>query len=333
MSESDFYDDAGDWALLLGDCRERALELPDGAADFVLMDPPFGTIKGCSNIEAWEGGARVDWDDAIPPEELLALVARILRRNGRAVLFCQEPYTTALLTADVPGIPFTSRAIWRKNSPGICLGAKKNLVSYFEDMAIFQRVHPKHDKGRGDPSRDYFRQVVEWIGKTPSEIMKPFGHRRHDHTLRHASEQFLLCGRDLYRELVLAYCLEDMPGFREWEDLAEQSNAYRAELVRTMNEEFPSVFNLPEGAKSKGNVFDYPKESGKSYHPTQKPVALLVDLLETYTRPGDLVVDLTMGSGSTGVACLRTGRRFVGVERDPGFHASALERMQAGVQR
>ena len=54
---------------------------------------------------------------------------------------------------------------------------------------------------------------------------------------------------------------------------------------------------------------------------------------ETYTRPGDLVVDLTMGSGSTGVACLRTGRRFVGVERDPGFHASALERMQAEVRR
>jgi len=64
------------------------------------------------------------------------------------------------------------------------------------------------------------------------------------------------------------------------------------------------------------------------FHPTQKPVALLEDLIQTFSRPGDLVVDFTAGSFSTGVAALRTGRRFVGVERDPGFFEIGVRRLQ-----
>lgn len=326
MIQEDHYHPAGAWCTLFGDCRDRLGELPEGVADLVLIDPPYGTIKGCKNMKSWNDGAAVDWDDAIPPGELLETISRILRPNGKAILFSQEPYTASLITAGHPTVQFGYRAVWRKNSPGICLGAKKALVSYFEDIVIFSRISPKHDKGRGDPSRDYFRGVVEYIGKPPSEIMKPFGHRRHDHTLRHASEQFLLCGRELYRELVERYSLESMPGFLPWDVLNDQSSAYREELVRSMNEDFPSTFNLPEGAKSKGNVFEYAKDAEK-LHPTQKPVALLMDLVETFSRPGDLVVDFTMGSASTGVACHRTGRRFVGVERDPDIYQTGLERL------
>lgn len=62
-------------------------------------------------------------------------------------------------------------------------------------------------------------------------------------------------------------------------------------------------------------------------HPTQKPVALLEYLIRTYTQPGDLVLDNTMGSGSTGVAALNCGRRFIGIERDPGYFAIAKARI------
>lgn len=322
----EYFHDSGNWGAMLGDCRQRLEELPEGSADLVLIDPPYGTIKGCKNMEAWDNGAAVDWDDAIDPAELLGMVARLLRKNGRAVIFCQEPYTSRLVTAVVPGIPFSTRAVWKKNSPGICLGAKKNLVSYFEDMAFFQRIHPKHDFQGMDPSRPYFAQVQAFIGKSLKAINSDAGHRRLEHSFYHGSTQFQLCGEELYLELVARYGLEAMPGFLPWEQLNAQSSAYREELVRSMNEDFPSVFNLPEGAKSKSNVFDYPKDSEK-LHPTQKPVALLVDLLETYTRPGDLVVDFTMGSASTGVACLRSGRRFVGVERDPEIYRTGLERL------
>jgi site-specific DNA-methyltransferase (adenine-specific) len=63
-------------------------------------------------------------------------------------------------------------------------------------------------------------------------------------------------------------------------------------------------------------------------HPTQKPVALMEYLIRTYTNPGETVLDFTMGSGTTGVAAANTGRRFIGIERDPDYFTIASARVQ-----
>ena len=68
-------------------------------------------------------------------------------------------------------------------------------------------------------------------------------------------------------------------------------------------------------------------------HPTQKPVALLEYLIKTHTNEGDLVLDFTMGSGSTGVACLNTNRRFVGIELDEKYFNISKERMRVAVAK
>ena len=68
---------------------------------------------------------------------------------------------------------------------------------------------------------------------------------------------------------------------------------------------------------------------GKPQHPTQKPVALLEYLIRTYTDSGDLVLDNCMGSGSTGVACKNTDRRFIGIEMDTGYYKMAVDRIEA----
>jgi site-specific DNA-methyltransferase (adenine-specific) len=69
--------------------------------------------------------------------------------------------------------------------------------------------------------------------------------------------------------------------------------------------------------------------AGKSLHPTQKPVALMEYLIRTYTNEGETVLDNTMGSGTTGVACARAGRRFVGIERDEAFFEIARKRIES----
>jgi hypothetical protein len=74
------------------------------------------------------------------------------------------------------------------------------------------------------------------------------------------------------------------------------------------------------------SVLDFASE-GRTVHPTQKPVALLEYLIETYTRAGQTVLDNTMGSGSTGVAAVNTGRCFIGIERDPQYFAIAERRI------
>jgi site-specific DNA-methyltransferase (adenine-specific) len=75
--------------------------------------------------------------------------------------------------------------------------------------------------------------------------------------------------------------------------------------------------------------FDYPR-----IHPTQKPVALLEYLIKTYTNKSDTVLDFTMGSGSTGVACLQTNRNFIGIELDKKYYDIAKQRInEAKAQR
>lgn len=75
------------------------------------------------------------------------------------------------------------------------------------------------------------------------------------------------------------------------------------------------------------NIIEF-KKVNKPIHPTQKPVALLEYLIKTYTNEGDLILDFTMGSGSTGVACLNTNRKFIGIELDEKYFNIARERLE-----
>jgi site-specific DNA-methyltransferase (adenine-specific) len=71
--------------------------------------------------------------------------------------------------------------------------------------------------------------------------------------------------------------------------------------------------------------FNYDKDK---IHPTQKPVALFEYLIKTYTNEGETVLDNCMGSGTTGVACLNTGREFIGIEKDDKYFTLASERIE-----
>ena len=82
----------------------------------------------------------------------------------------------------------------------------------------------------------------------------------------------------------------------------------------------------------------YPKDiikfnKDKGYHPTQKPVALLEYLIKTYTNEGEIVLDNCMGSGSTGVACQNTGRKFIGIELDDKYFEISKSRLNEAVEK
>lgn len=73
-----------------------------------------------------------------------------------------------------------------------------------------------------------------------------------------------------------------------------------------------------------GMIKQMPEER---YHPTQKPLSLMIWVLENYTQPGDTILDPFMGSGTTGVACIKTGRNFIGIEKDAGYFKVAEKRL------
>jgi len=85
-------------------------------------------------------------------------------------------------------------------------------------------------------------------------------------------------------------------------------------------ENFQEFTNYPR------SVLEFAGDKGV-VHPTQKPVALMEYLIRTYTNEGDTVLDNTMGSGTTGVACANTGRNFIGIEKDAGYFDIACKRL------
>lgn len=82
-----------------------------------------------------------------------------------------------------------------------------------------------------------------------------------------------------------------------------------------------------DGLRFPGNVLTFPAVQ-RTVHPTQKPVALCEYFIKTYTRPGEVVVDICAGSATTAVAALNTGRRFICFETVPAYYAAATERIR-----
>lgn len=74
-------------------------------------------------------------------------------------------------------------------------------------------------------------------------------------------------------------------------------------------------------------ILDYPNPNNNVMHPTQKPVALMEYLVKTYTNECETVLDFTMGSGTTGVACNNLNRKFIGIEMDENYFQVAKERI------
>jgi site-specific DNA-methyltransferase (adenine-specific) len=100
------------------------------------------------------------------------------------------------------------------------------------------------------------------------------------------------------------------------------------------HKELKGEWLIKQGSRNDNNGYRYPRtnlkianENKKGQHPTQKPVALMEYLIKTYTNENELVLDFTMGSCSTGVACKNTNRNFIGIELDEKYFKIAEDRI------
>lgn len=308
------------------DCLEGMKQIPDGSVDAIICDLPYGTMKGSYKWEkmGWEGNKH-DWDEIIPTDQLFEQYGRVLRRNGVAILFSQEPYTNHLRGYKGTWMEFCYPMIWKKDSFGMSLNAKYAPVSYFEDLNVFVR-RSVNDSEKAHPLRDYSRKVMEYIGKPLKEIQndlirwnipKP---TRVSHFLATDGLQFVLCTEETYNILIERYGIDKMVGFRTWQSLKDEELPFLDKGRR--------VFNLPAGKLIKSNILEYAKDTD-GFHPTQKPVALIADLIRTYSNEGDTILDNCMGSGTTAVACIKEKRHFIGFELNKDYYDKACQRIDA----
>lgn len=299
--------------LYQGDCLIESDKIESGSVDLILTDLPYGTITNAPKNWTVSNESSHKWDFAIEPKKVFDIANRILRKNGKIILFSQEPYTSRLTTEAISNIPFCYRMMWEKNDFANALLCNKAPVSYFEDILVFSKNNPIHDCEFIHPLRLYFKLVMGYIGLNKKQVVGKIGQRA-DHVFRTESSQFGLCTEQTYNELIKVFNIDKMNGFKEFSELLE------------IDKPFKATFNLWQGNKYKSNILKYKKDYN-GFHQTQKPILLLEDLIKTFSNENDLVVDLTMGSGSTGVASVNCGRKFIGIELDEKYFKIAKERI------
>jgi len=327
--------------LFLGDCLVESDKIKSGSVDLILTDLPYGTVKDIRSSPASKttGLQTCEWDIIISTEKIMELANRILRKNGKMILFAQDPFSNELKNKSTSAVPFNYSMIWVKDHFANCLLAKKVPLNYYEDILVFSKnsgIQALFDTENKHPQREYFKNVMGFIGLPKKAIIDKIGQKA-DHTFRIDSTQYGLCTESTYNELIEVFEIDKLEGFKHYSELKnedvlfrkqlrEEKKTQRDEYLKKHNEQYPSTFNLWEGNKYKSNILKYKKDYN-GYHPTQKPVLLLEDLIKTFSNENDLVVDLTMGSGSTGVAALRTGRKFIGIEKDQKYFDIAVRRL------
>ena len=299
--------------IYLGDCLEVSNDIESGSVDLVLTDLPYGTMNT-------DGGRRLGidcWDIVIPTPKIMELANRILRKNGKMVLFAQQPFTTELIYNAIPNLPHSYNMIWEKDHFANCLLAKKAPVSYYEDILVFSK---KHQLKVDNHLRDYMREERRKV--------KEAGYK--DRDLR------IMCGLSLKGGGLLGhYWAKEqwtIPTEKHYTTL-QKTGFFKKPYIELKKDyedykkQFASTFNLWQGKKYKSNILKYKKDYDR-FHPTQKPILLLEDLIKTFSNENDLVVDLTCGSGSTCVAAKNTNRRFIGIEKEKKYYDISVKRLK-----
>jgi len=116
------------------------------------------------------------------------------------------------------------------------------------------------------------------------------------------------------------------PQMTDGEPFGKKTGAAQQSGVTGMHGEFR---NINTGTRYPKQVQQWPVVERGTMHPTQKPVALMEYLIKTYTNEGETVLDFTMGSGTTGVACKSLNRNFIGIELDETYFKVAQDRISA----
>ena len=318
----------GSVTLYNGDCLDVLPTLPDGAVDAVVTDPPYNIGKA-----AWDKiDNYLDWC-----RSWIAEASRVCKRQGAFWCFHSEPDVLVDLSRMIAkhGRPRQNWVTWDKYNENGTHSLKGFLDGYtlvgglrrYQDFAEYVVYHAddgqwtaQSDECRGfifEPLRAYLdgERVRAGVDKIACNVACGFSASLGGMASRHyfSRSQWQLPTPDHYAALRQLFNTQGGDYLRrEYDDLRREYEHLRP------------TFNNPGKVSS---VWQYPPAPANG-HETPKPVELMERIVETTTNPGNTVLDPFMGSGTTGVACVQTGRRFIGVEIDPTYFALSVKRIE-----
>jgi site-specific DNA-methyltransferase (adenine-specific) len=315
------------------DCLEAIREIESNSIDLVLTDPPYNIKKDT-------------WDKWSTQEEYVSWcgqwikqVERVLKDNGSFYWFHNDMMQIIKIMdwiekntnfvfkqfitwnkyfENMKSLGFAKRRLSISQSRNYYNGFTEYILFYtFQDESGLKKV--KHDISNFQSLRSYFKEYQAALGLKIKDINRTLGHRKAEHCFYWGSTQWDLPTKETYKELSTIplkseFIRKEYEELRkEYEELRkeyeEQRYTFEAQLVDTKN------FH---DQKWNNNVWCYdfaPKEK----HLTPKPIPLLENILLHSSKENDTVLDIFMGSGSTGIACKNLKRNFIGIEKNTDY--------------
>ena len=301
--------------LFNGDCLEKMKDLETDSVDLLFCDLPYGQTA-CK------------WDCLIDLELFWKEVNRVCKINAPMFFTCSTKFGVSLINSNPKN--FRYDLVWVKSSPAGFLNAKKMPMKKHEMVYVFYRKLPFYNiadnhthKFLKEPENEVVEYGIMGRAEEPkNEVKEPenedslYG-KTNKYVTKYASKERRESGSTTAYDPPLPTSIMKEP---ENEDLTYGVSTEYVTKYENRKER-KSVYNPP----LPNTILEVASQKGK--HPTQKPTALMEWVLKYYTRENDLVLDPTMGSGSTGVACQNMNRRFIGIEMDEKIFEDAKKRL------
>ena len=318
------------------DCFDELKNIQDKTVDMVCVDLPYGQTE-------------CHWDTAIDLSKMWIELKRICKDNTVYVFFCTTKFGYSLISSNKKW--FRYDLVWEKSNSVGFLSANKIPLRRHEMIYIFRFEGNENDinNERNIELRKYAEKVKNYINKPQKEIDILLGNQGIHHFYSFKSSQFGIPTNKNYDKLIEHYKINEMEDYMtydemkgKWEKPKEKpmsiynpqktkGKPYKVKGHKLKNNNCYGKTEILTGGNLTGDrypisiiKFNNPK---KSLHRTQKPTDLLEWLIKTYSNENDIVLDFTMGSGSTIEACVNTNRRYIGIEKDKDIYLVAKDRL------
>ena len=306
-------------ALFNADCMDILPLIPDKSVQLILADLPYGTTA-CK------------WDSIIPLEPLWKEYKRIIKDKGVIALFGSEPFSSLLRTSNLDWYKYDW--IWEKNNAGNFQLVNYQPLKIHETISIFYNETPNMEfanimvenmKRLNLKQIDISKLELSRTGRMTGWVTNKLNGSQLPTEKQWAKICNLFGIENKYNEILstvkkITYNLE----LDDTELIL--SNKGKAGTLGHLSSESKRKTYIQDKTGYPKSILKYNRENG--LHPTQKPVPLMEFLIKTYSNENEIVLDNTMGSCTTGIACTNTNRNFIGIENTMDYFNISLKRME-----
>lgn len=289
--------------LLNGDCLEELKGIDDNSVDLIFCDLPYGATA-CK------------WDCKIDLDKLWKEVMRVKKINTPIFMTTTTKFGVDLITSAPKKCPFRYDLVWVKSSAAGFLLAKKMPMRKHELIYVFYEKLPLYDLS--SHQHKFIKEVpTKRAGKDGVDNKGMIKNRS-----KGGMETISKYDPPLPVSVIKEAVVNEKYTYQQDKEKDLYGTDIRKEVRTGKDVGSSSIYEPP----LPNSILEIKSTRGK--HSTGKPVELMEWIFKYYSKEGDVVLDPTMGSGSTGVACKNMNRNFIGIELDPEIYEVAVNRIE-----